>query len=168
LCLDIAWAHYRLQKLENLKDAREKLRSARNALERAHGKDLSRLNEVKGDAVPEKTLYVRLFLLEGVVAFHRGEIVSAASYLRFDYTFNLFTTQHLTSIHVSIFRQGEDTLNALMITDEDLAPLLAMGFSIPESRRALRLTQKDQVRSLCGCLICSFFTGKSPSLRKQL
>ncbi len=29
LCLDIAWAHYRLQKIESLKDAREKLRAAR-------------------------------------------------------------------------------------------------------------------------------------------
>ncbi len=120
------------------------------------------MTEVKGEALPEKTLYVRLYLLEvgwrcrirtrvltplpvwqGVVAYHRGETVSAASYLR----------------------QGEDALSLLVVTDEDLAPLLGMGFTLQvlqqgpracvrawlvtrcrlkESRRALRVSGKNQ------------------------
>lgn len=126
LCLDIAWAHWRLQRIESLKDAREKLRAARNALERAHGRDMERLQQVKGEDLPEKTLYVRLYLLQGVVAYHRGEFVDAASYLRL----------------------GEDALSQLLVTDEELTPLLAMGFSVRESRRALRAAHKDHERAV--------------------
>lgn len=126
LMLDIAWCHYKIGKIERLPEAREKLRIARNALQRAHGQNMERLVEVKGEAAPERVMYVRLQLLEGVVAYHRGETVSAASYLR----------------------AGEDALNALVVTEDELGPLLEMGFSVSEARRALRVCHKDQAAAI--------------------
>jgi 3-methyladenine DNA glycosylase Tag len=66
----------KLGNMSFLDTAREHLNSAQFALELAHGKDLSRLMQVRGDEfVVQKTLYVRLAVLRGVVAWHRGHCV---------------------------------------------------------------------------------------------
>lgn len=80
-CLDLSWCYLKLGNLNHLDTAREHLNSAQFALELAHGKNLERLMQVRGeDYVIQKTLYVRLAVLRAVVCFHRGEHVSGQSY----------------------------------------------------------------------------------------
>jgi Holliday junction resolvasome RuvABC DNA-binding subunit len=127
LCLDIAWVYMKLQKVEHLQNAREKLLTAKLALELAHGKNLERLEKLKGAVnTPEKTLYVRLALLQGVVAWHRGEKVSARSYLAY----------------------AEDLMSQLRIEDKEMVNLIAMGFDAAEVRRALRIAHKDEEQAV--------------------
>lgn len=67
LCLDIAWAMYATQRLQDTKRLSELLTSARTGLTLAHGANLERLYAVKGPNCAERVLYVRLQLLEGIM-----------------------------------------------------------------------------------------------------
>ncbi len=121
-CLDISWCYLKLGNLNLLTAAREHLMNAKLSLELAHGKNMERLMQVKGeDYVVQKTLYVRLAVLQGVGAWHRGEHVSAQSY----------------------FAYAEDLARELRIDDAEMEPLLMMGFTKSESRRGLRLSHKN-------------------------
>ncbi len=121
-CLDISWSYLKLGNMNFLATAREHLQNAKLSLELAHGKNMERLIQVKGeDYVVQKTLYVRLAVLQGVVAWHRGEHVSAQSY----------------------FAYAEDQARELRIEDGEVEPLLQMGFSRSEARRGMRLAHKD-------------------------
>lgn len=78
--------------------------------------------QVRGEEyVVQKTLYVRLAVLRGVVCFHRGEHISGQSY----------------------FAHAEDLMHELRIEDSEVEPLLLMGFSKSEARRGLRLSRKN-------------------------
>jgi hypothetical protein len=127
LCLDIAWTWYQLKDLHHLRDAGWRLKKAEECLERTYGKDMARLHQLKGGAAgAEMVLYVRIYLLRAVAAFHQGDKQAS--------------TQHL--------REAEQKLNALHISDEELADLLAMGFSAREARVALRACERDPGRAV--------------------
>ncbi|CAN8270762.1 unnamed protein product [Cochlearia groenlandica] len=119
--IDIVWCYFLLRDIKCLSDAGVRLEKARKGLERAHGKDLSRVRLLQAGQCPELALYVRLELLEGVVAYHTGQKGKALNALK--------------SAHAKYLQ--------LEIPDETLSLVMSMGFKEDDAKRALRLNNKD-------------------------
>lgn len=126
LQIDTVWCLFMLRDIERLAVARERLARARDGLKRSHGPNLERLRVLQGGFCPELALYVRLELLEGVVAFHSGQVDAAKRSL------------------LSAQKKFEE----LQISDEAVAALAQMGFSMKEARRSLRVSGKDASRAV--------------------
>ncbi|CAH2044505.1 unnamed protein product [Thlaspi arvense] len=124
--IDIVWCYFLLRDLKCLSDAGVRLEKARKGLERAHGKDLSRVRLLQAGQCPELALYVRLELLEGVVAYHTGQNNKALNALK--------------SAHAK--------LSQLQIPDETLSLVMGMGFQEEDAKRALRLNNQDIASSV--------------------
>ncbi|CAM6069601.1 unnamed protein product [Sphagnum tenellum] len=126
LQIDTVWSLFMLRDIARLAVARERLKKAREGLLRSHGKNLERLRVLQGGFCPELALYVRLELLEGVVAYHSG-LLDAAQH-------SLLSAQR--------------KFHQLQVSDEAVASLVGMGFSLTESRRALRVSGQDMQRAV--------------------
>lgn len=126
LQIDTVWCLFMLRDIERLAVARERLARARDGLKRSHGPNLERLRVLQGGFCPELALYVRLELLEGVVAYHSGQLEAAKGSL------------------LSAQKKFEE----LQISDEAVAALAQMGFSMKEARRSLRVSGKDASRAV--------------------
>ncbi|KAG2298053.1 hypothetical protein Bca4012_009262 [Brassica carinata] len=124
--IDIVWCYFLLRDIKCLSDAGFRLEKARKGLERAHGKDLSRVRLLQAGQCPELALYVRLELLEGVVAYHTGKNDKALNALK--------------SAHAKLLQ--------LQIPDETLSVVMGMGFQEKDAKRALRLNNKDIATSV--------------------
>ncbi|ESQ50280.1 hypothetical protein EUTSA_v10001944mg [Eutrema salsugineum] len=124
--IDIVWCYFLLRDLKCLSDAGVRLEKARKGLERAHGKDLSRVRLLQAGQCPELALYVRLELLEGVVAYHTGQNHKALNALK--------------SAHAKLLQ--------LQIPDETLSLVMGMGFQEKDAKRALRLNNQDIASSV--------------------
>ncbi|KAJ0241791.1 Uncharacterized protein HA466_0211580 [Hirschfeldia incana] len=124
--IDIVWCYFLLRDIKCLADAGSRLVKARKGLERAHGKDLSRVRLLQAGQCPELALYVRLELLEGVVAYHTGQNDKALNALK--------------SAHAKLLQ--------LQIPDETLSVVMGMGFQEKDAKRALRLNNKDIATSV--------------------
>ncbi|PNW85783.1 hypothetical protein CHLRE_03g205650v5 [Chlamydomonas reinhardtii] len=123
LLLDLVWAAYKLGDLRRLAVSRDRLCRARAGLERAHGADLQRLRSLTGGGFsPELATYLRLEVLEGLVAFYGGEPAATAE---------------------SAFRGAQAKWRRLQVADGALAMLQGMGYDMKESRRGLRFSGGD-------------------------
>lgn len=123
LCLDIAWAYYQMQKIEQLQNASQKIKTANEFLEKSYGKEMERLMKVTGGFAPQKVLYARLHLLQGIIRFHKGLFKDAISYLK----------------------QAEDEINQFRIdpNDKDFVELLSIGYDEISARKGLRAANRD-------------------------
>lgn len=121
LQIDLVWCYFMLKDIEKLADAGKRLSTAREGLRQSHGPHLERLRILQGGFCPELAIYVRLELLEGVAAFHSGRLEAAKKCL------------------VS----AQSKYNQLQVSDEALALLAGMGFSLKESKRALRVSEQN-------------------------
>ncbi|KAL3689731.1 hypothetical protein R1sor_016040 [Riccia sorocarpa] len=126
LHLDTVWCLFILRDIDRLAVARERLSMARDGLSRSHGRNLERLRVLQGGFCPELAVYVRLELLEGVVAYHSGRSEAAR--------------QSLAS--------AQQKYHQLQVSDGAVAQLASMGFSTKESRRALRMSGQDIQRAV--------------------
>lgn len=116
LCLDVVWCYLCLQHVEDLPDAEERLRSSENFFQKSYGSDLQRLMAVKGSSGEELALFMRLHLLQGIVAFHQHRMEEASRLLA----------------------KAEQELQRLDIDDDKITTVMAMGFSEGETRLGLR------------------------------
>lgn len=121
LQIDMVWCYFMLRDISWLSVAGMRLSKARQGLERAHGKELSRLRLLQGGCFPEIALHMRLELLEGVVAYHSGQLEKSQ--------------QCLTSAQTKYFK--------LQVPDEALSMLMGMGYKQRDSKRALRMSNQD-------------------------
>ena len=123
LLLDLAWIAFRRRRPADAPDAIRRLRACREGFTRAHGPgpDLARLRSLHGGFRPELGLYVRLELLEGVAAYHRGDVPEARERLR----------------------AASRTLASLRLSDDAMASLASMGFTRKEAARGLRFCGGD-------------------------
>ncbi|CAL1536332.1 unnamed protein product [Lymnaea stagnalis] len=102
LCLDIVWCYLVLQNLEQLPDA---------------GKGMAVIYSVfQGGTGTEQALFMRLYLLQGIVAFHKGDITNS----------------------LNLFRRAEFVLNLLHVDENKLQEIMLMGFTEREARLGLR------------------------------
>ncbi len=116
LNLDVAWCYLKLGNMSELPNAEERLSECEANFARTYGANLERLVAVKGSAENERALYLRMHLMQGIVAYHQGHRQRAADLLA----------------------RAETELKALDVPDDALAEVVALGYSEREARLALR------------------------------
>ncbi|KAK8283703.1 hypothetical protein V6Z11_D08G106800 [Gossypium hirsutum] len=126
LQIDMVWCYFLLRDISWLSVAGIRLEKAREGLERCHGKDFSRVRLLQAGCQPELALHMRLELLEGVVAYHNGQLDKSK--------------KALTS--------AQAKFSQLQVRDEALSHVMSMGFKERDARRALRLNNQDIGRAV--------------------
>ncbi|KAL2249500.1 UNVERIFIED_CONTAM: hypothetical protein Sindi_2423700 [Sesamum indicum] len=121
LQIDMVWCYFMLRDITWLSVAGIRLAKAREGIERAHGKESTRLRILQGGRYPELALHLRMELLEGVVAYHSGQLQKSKD--------------ALISAQVKYFQ--------LQVPDEALSLLMSMGYKEREAKRALRMNNLD-------------------------
>ncbi|KAK6156555.1 hypothetical protein DH2020_010803 [Rehmannia glutinosa] len=119
LQIDMVWCYFMLRDISWLSVAGIRLAKAREGIERAHGKESTRLRILQGGRYPELALHLRMELLEGVVAYHSGQLQKSKD--------------TLTSAQAKYFQ----------VPDETLSLLMSMGYKEREAKRALRMNNMD-------------------------
>ncbi|XP_058753439.1 uncharacterized protein LOC131626621 [Vicia villosa] len=140
LQIDMVWCYFMLRDIRWLSDAGKRLEMARAGIGRAHGKDSLRLRLLQGGRYPELALHLRLELLEGVVAFHTGQLEKSS--------------QALASAKVKFVQ--------LQVPDEALSLVMSMGYNQRNAKRALRMNNQD-----VGGAIDFLVEEKAKKLQKQ-
>ncbi|KAL6555122.1 hypothetical protein OROGR_006380 [Orobanche gracilis] len=118
LQIDIVWCYFMLHDVSWLSVAEVRLIKAREGIERSHGKESTRMRILQGGRYPE---HLRLELLEGVVAYHSGQLQKSKD--------------TLTSAQAKFLQ--------LQVPDEALSLLMSMGYKEHEAKRALRMNNMD-------------------------
>ncbi|RDY03563.1 NEDD8 ultimate buster 1, partial [Mucuna pruriens] len=121
LQIDMVWCYFMLRDIRWLSDAGKRLDMARAGIERAHGKDCLRLRLLQGGRYPEVALHLRLELLEGVVAYHTGQLEKSR--------------KALGSARAKFVQ--------LQVLDVPLSLVMSMGFAERDAKRALRMNNQD-------------------------
>nr|CAD1839499.1 unnamed protein product [Ananas comosus var. bracteatus] len=121
LQLDTVWCYFMLRDVSCLSVAGDRLAKARKGFERSHGKDSKRFRVLQDGRHAELAIYVRLELLEGVVAYHSGDFEAAR--------------RSLSSAQAKYMQ--------LQVPDEALSLLMGMGYRERAAKRALRMTGQD-------------------------
>jgi hypothetical protein len=105
LNLDIAWCYLSLQSIAELPAVESRLSKCEKSLHRSYGENLERLIALKGSSGWEAVLFVRLHLLQGIAAYHQGQIEKSKFY----------------------FAKVEGEMSRLRVSDDQLADLINMG-----------------------------------------
>ncbi|KAK3143564.1 hypothetical protein QOZ80_4AG0301910 [Eleusine coracana subsp. coracana] len=121
LQLDIVWCYFMLRDVSCLEVAGARLEKARLGFERSHGKDSTRFRLLQAGRQADLAIYVRLELLEGVVAYHNGHSEKARG--------------SLTSAQAKYLQ--------LQVPDEAISMLTEMGYDKRSAKRALKMTGYD-------------------------
>ncbi|XP_013387690.1 NEDD8 ultimate buster 1 [Lingula anatina] len=116
LCLDIVWCYLCLQSVNDLPDAESRLLACEDCFNRSYGQNLERLAVVKGEIGSVLALFMRLHLLQGIVAYH----------------------QHKRHEAITLLNKAEKELQRLAVDDEKIAEVVSMGFTPQEARLGLR------------------------------
>ncbi|KAJ8019466.1 NEDD8 ultimate buster 1 [Holothuria leucospilota] len=116
LCLDIVWCYLCLQHIDQLPSAVQKLKICEDSFRRAHGPNMERLQTIKGDKGKDLALYVKLFLLQGILCYHQGKITEAKRFLE----------------------KSESILKSIQVDETKLMQLVAMGYEVSDARLGLR------------------------------
>ncbi|CAK8694244.1 unnamed protein product [Clavelina lepadiformis] len=121
LCLDICWCYMCLQNVDALPSAAERLTVCEESFMRSYGKSLQRLLAIKGSSGHEVALFVRLYLLQGVVAYHEGNF----------------------SVSRDLFAKAKSFADSIQVDEDKVTEMIKLGFSASESRLALRACHGD-------------------------
>ncbi|KAI5638969.1 NEDD8 ultimate buster 1 [Phthorimaea operculella] len=116
LQLDIAWCYLQVQALSAASDAATRLQRAEEAFARSYGTDNQRVIALKGTAANERVLLMRLYLLQGIVAYHQNKRAEAKRLLE----------------------RAENELNYLRVDETAVSSLMELGWSRGQARAGLR------------------------------
>nr|XP_057916906.1 NEDD8 ultimate buster 1-like isoform X1 [Doryrhamphus excisus]XP_057916907.1 NEDD8 ultimate buster 1-like isoform X1 [Doryrhamphus excisus]XP_057916908.1 NEDD8 ultimate buster 1-like isoform X1 [Doryrhamphus excisus]XP_057916909.1 NEDD8 ultimate buster 1-like isoform X1 [Doryrhamphus excisus]XP_057916910.1 NEDD8 ultimate buster 1-like isoform X1 [Doryrhamphus excisus]XP_057916911.1 NEDD8 ultimate buster 1-like isoform X1 [Doryrhamphus excisus] len=121
LQLDIVWCYQALEALSCLDDGRGRLLRAEDCFLRCYGERQQRLLMIKGNTGREEALFLRLYLLQSLLAFIEGNDLQAR--------------QQLSKV---------ESLYGRLCPDSDkMTELMLLGFSEREARLGLRACQGD-------------------------
>lgn len=126
LNLDISWCYLSLKSLDALFDVNARLTMSEQFFNKVYGENLQRLFALKGSTGEEVALFVRLYTLQGVAAYH-------------DDKFELAST---------LFQKAKGYISTLDVDDDKLTKLLELGFDSVESQQALRACNGDLTNSI--------------------
>ncbi|XP_035829460.1 NEDD8 ultimate buster 1 [Aplysia californica] len=116
LCLDVVWCYFLLKNLEQLPDAESRLHKSEECFKLSYGEQMERLTAIKGGTGTEQALFMRLYLLQGIVAFHQGQLSQARNLLG----------------------RAQFVLSLLHVDPDKLNEVMLMGFTEREARLGLR------------------------------
>ncbi|KAJ2941103.1 hypothetical protein O0L34_g10337 [Tuta absoluta] len=116
LQLDIAWCYLQVQALSAASDAATRLQRAEEAFARSYGTDNQRVIALKGTAANERVLLMRLYLLQGIVAYHQNKRAEARR----------------------LMERAENELNLLRVDETAVTSLMELGWSRGQARAGLR------------------------------
>uniref|UniRef100_A0A674AQT6 NEDD8 ultimate buster 1-like n=1 Tax=Salmo trutta TaxID=8032 RepID=A0A674AQT6_SALTR len=116
LQLDIVWCYRALEALSYLDDGKRRLQMAEDCFHNCYGDQQQRLMKIKGNTRGEEVLFLRLYLLQSILAHMVGKERQA--------------TQKL--------KQAEDLYGRLCLDPGDIKELKDLGFSEQEARLGLR------------------------------
>ncbi|CAH1788889.1 unnamed protein product [Owenia fusiformis] len=126
VCLDIVWCYLCLKNIRELPNAESRLRSCEECFHRSYGQNLERLTMVKGGTGVELALFVRLHLLQAILAFHQNRMNDSRNLLE----------------------KAELELGKLHIDSDKMTELMTMGFTQHEARLGLRACQNNVTRAV--------------------
>ncbi|XP_053616254.1 NEDD8 ultimate buster 1 isoform X2 [Plodia interpunctella] len=125
LQLDIAWCYLCLQNLSSATDAVTRLTRAEESLRCLYGEHHQRMAELRGTIATERVLLMRLYLLQGVVAYHQNKRAQARALLD----------------------KAEAELNFLRVDETAVCALMELGWSLAAARCGLRAARGDVDRA---------------------
>ncbi|XP_039747771.1 NEDD8 ultimate buster 1-like isoform X2 [Pararge aegeria] len=125
LQLDIAWCYLCLRSLAAAGDAAARLARAEAAFVATYGADHHRLIALKGTNANERVLFMRLYLLQGIVAFHRNKRAEARTLLE----------------------KAEAELKYLKVDENSVQALMELGWTPGQATTGLRATAGDLDRA---------------------
>ncbi|XP_060806491.1 NEDD8 ultimate buster 1 [Amyelois transitella] len=125
LQLDIAWCYLCLQNLSSATDAAARLARAEESLKTLYGEQHQRMAELRGTIATERVLLMRLYLLQGIVAYHQNKRADARVLLE----------------------KAESELNFLRVDERAVCALMELGWSRGAARRGLRAARGDLDRA---------------------
>ncbi|XP_052749675.1 NEDD8 ultimate buster 1 isoform X2 [Galleria mellonella] len=125
LQLDIAWCYLCLQSLSSATDAAARLARAEASLLRIYGEQHQTVAELKGNLATERVLLMRLYLLQGIVAYHQNKRAEARQLLD----------------------KAESELNLLRVDETSVCALVELGWSRAQARGGLRAAGGDRDRA---------------------
>ncbi|XP_062847303.1 NEDD8 ultimate buster 1-like [Trichomycterus rosablanca] len=116
LQLDIVWCYRALEALNCLEDGKQRLQKAEECFLRCYGEEKRRLQQIKGTTGGEEVLFLRLYLLQSLLAYLEGNETQAANKLQ----------------------KVEELYSHLCLDPEKMTLLMSMGFSEQDTRLGLR------------------------------
>ncbi|XP_050682800.1 NEDD8 ultimate buster 1-like [Leptidea sinapis] len=125
LQLDIAWCYLCLRSLQSANDAATRLTRAELAFRKTYGEEHERLIALKGTAENERVLFMRLYLLQGIVAYHQNKRQEARALLE----------------------KAERELNSLQVDETSVEAVMELGWSRGQACTGLRATNGDVNRA---------------------
>ncbi|XP_067233808.1 NEDD8 ultimate buster 1 [Chanodichthys erythropterus] len=126
LQLDIVWCYQALEQLDCLNDARQRLARAEECFQRCYGEQQSRLRLIKGHTGGEDVLFLRLYLLQSVLAYHEGNKNQASHKLK----------------------EVEHLFGQLYLDPDKIMQLMSLGFSEQDARLGLRACRGDLTQAV--------------------
>uniref|UniRef100_A0A8C6TF40 Negative regulator of ubiquitin-like proteins 1 n=1 Tax=Neogobius melanostomus TaxID=47308 RepID=A0A8C6TF40_9GOBI len=121
LQLDIVWCYRALEALSCLDDGRARLQRAEQSFVQCYGEQQQRLRMIKGSTGREEVLFLRLYLLQSLLAYIDGNDAQAR--------------QQLSKVEALYKRLSPDT--------EKMEQLMTLGFTEREARLGLRACEGD-------------------------
>lgn len=122
LNLDITWCYLCLQNLHELKNADERLEKCEKCLEKCYGANLERLTLIKSETSNKHIpVFVRINLLKAILNYHKGKKRECRQFLDI----------------------ANRELQKIIIDEDKLTQVMAMGFSNTEARLALRASSNN-------------------------
>ncbi|CAF1012608.1 unnamed protein product [Rotaria sp. Silwood1] len=119
LNLDIVWCYLCMQNVNDLQDAAERLMRCDTCFVKVYGNSFQRLNALQKDGKGHMVLFVRLHLLQAIVAYHAGRKIDAKNLLG----------------------MAEEEARMMHVDPEKLTQIMLMGYTVTEARRGLRSSQ---------------------------
>ncbi|XP_036377396.1 NEDD8 ultimate buster 1 [Megalops cyprinoides] len=119
LQLDIVWCYRALGALSHLEDSKQRLQKAEACFLRCYGKQKERLLQIKGNTGREEVLFLRLYLLQSLLAYLEGDEKVA--------------TEKLNEV--------EDLYGRLSLDPNKMTDLMSLGYTEQEARLGLRACQ---------------------------
>ncbi|XP_062848139.1 NEDD8 ultimate buster 1-like [Trichomycterus rosablanca] len=116
LQLDIVWCHRAQEALKCLEECKQRLHKAEDCFLKCYGEEKKRLQQIKGTTGGEEVLFLRLYLLQSLLAYWEGNETQAANKLQ----------------------KVEELCSHLRVDPEKMTQLTSMGFSEQDARLSLR------------------------------
>ncbi|CAK1542443.1 unnamed protein product [Leptosia nina] len=125
LQLDIAWCYLCLRSLQAANDASARLARAEVAFANSYGPDHQRLIALKGTDANERVLFMRLYLMQGIVAYH----------------------QNKRALAKELLSKAERELLGLRVDEASVQTLMELGWSKSQASAGLRACGGDVDRA---------------------